>query len=60
MAETGKKYDTIKARKMKQDKDDERQTLLSTNKDKHDSDIASKSDLEDVNHSINAQPVNSS
>lgn len=60
MAETGKKYDTIKARKMKQEKDDEKQALLSIKNDRHDSDIASKSDLEEMNHSINAQPVNSS
>jgi hypothetical protein len=60
MAETGKKYDSIKSRKMKQDKDDEKQTLLSSKNERHDSEVASKSDLEEVNHSINAQPVNTS
>jgi hypothetical protein len=54
MAETGKKYDSIKARKLKQDKDEERSALLSNQNDRHDSDIASKSDLEDVNHSNHA------
>jgi hypothetical protein len=60
MAETGKKYDSIKSRKMKQDKDDEKQALLSNKNERHDSEVASKSDLEEVNHSINAQPVNTS
>lgn len=60
MAETGKKYDSIKSRKMKQDKDDEKQALLSSKNERHDSEVASKSDLEEVNHSINAQPVNTS